>query len=79
MLPKEAADLLYQEPAETQALVTTKVRQSLVYLDQLGVVLDPIQFEAVITLLVAQEIATGRQIKSLCNVIDYLRSRDGQT
>jgi hypothetical protein len=78
-LPHVAANLLVNQPPEIQMVCCMGVRDSVVFLETAGVILDPIQFEGVITMLVAQQIPVAHEIRELLVQNKELRDRHGST
>lgn len=79
MLPKEAAALLHVQPAVIQELVCKRVRDALVFLESLDVVMDPVVYEAVVIMLVAQDLPVAWQLKKLLTENKELRDLLGAT
>lgn len=79
MLPPEAAALLQPQPPEVQSLICKRVRDALVFLEALDIILDPVAYEGVVTLLVAQDLPMAHQLKALLTENKELRDRHGST
>lgn len=79
MLPKEAAALLQSQPSEIQTLVCKRVRDALVFLEAMDVVLDPVVYEAVVIMLVAQDLPVAWQLKRLLMENKDMKERHGTT